>query len=522
MSTPDDFESEGGDKAATASKTPKYYQVAVPSFGLNATTAPGDSFVRLGSFPAFATTEASLPGFPNSLALAKLVGDPTLIAAVEEKTEDVVTTTFTDGGGLLSTATSSYGGTGDSNFLLGFADDTRKRGPTTGNTLDPPTLSNGATVANTIAARQAETATLLTKGGWWDHSDGNRVTTTSGDKIEVIQGNYKLVVLGRQPVPTAPAAGATKADIYNAYSTLVGNAFITDVSGGHFQEQYPSPTPCIKTVEYTQDSGGEWTLYQDNSVGRLITKLKGQTVDLFEGSKRETYVGSSGAATDGTGSLDPEIISKTWARRVYAQTGSEDKPVAGDVTSYTYASSIFSQVGSEKAPIGGSTTNVDGKLSAGIGDEASSGDVTSKTWAQRIRSYTGSASKPVVHMFSSTYALEIESYTFATSIISTNMALNNLDMTVGIKESVQVGLAVEMFLGKKVAFVLDHTEIAATATKVRAEKKAIAASQLTLAEIQNKISMVSFALAQENTLMADASTVIGEAVALLAEATLIA
>ena len=63
------------------------------------------------------------------------------------------------------------------------------------------------TQSNTGSNRQKETLALLTKGGWWDHTDGNRVTTTTGDKVEVIQGNYKMVVLGRQPLPPAPATG---------------------------------------------------------------------------------------------------------------------------------------------------------------------------------------------------------------------------------------------------------------------------------------------------------------------------
>jgi len=33
---------------------------------------------------------------------------------------------------------------------------------------------------------------------WRDHTDGNRITTTGGDKVEVIGGNYFLVVRGRQ------------------------------------------------------------------------------------------------------------------------------------------------------------------------------------------------------------------------------------------------------------------------------------------------------------------------------------
>jgi hypothetical protein len=36
----------------------------------------------------------------------------------------------------------------------------------------------------------------LAGGGWWDHTDGNRVTTTATNKVEVIQGNYDLTVNG--------------------------------------------------------------------------------------------------------------------------------------------------------------------------------------------------------------------------------------------------------------------------------------------------------------------------------------
>src|SRR6185437_14379995 len=66
-----------------------------------------------------------------------------------------------------------------------------------------------------VAERKAETARLHTKGGWRDHSDGNRITTTRGDKVEVVRGNYQLVVLGRQD----DASGETG----------------WDVSGGHVE-----------------------------------------------------------------------------------------------------------------------------------------------------------------------------------------------------------------------------------------------------------------------------------------------
>ncbi|HEY4118861.1 MAG TPA: hypothetical protein VGM56_13440 [Byssovorax sp.] len=55
--------------------------------------------------------------------------------------------------------------------------------------------------------RTLESSQLHTKGGWRDHTDGNRVTTTRGDKIEVIRGNYKLIVLGRQDQTKPKLAG---------------------------------------------------------------------------------------------------------------------------------------------------------------------------------------------------------------------------------------------------------------------------------------------------------------------------
>ncbi|HEY1694694.1 MAG TPA: hypothetical protein VGG39_21130 [Polyangiaceae bacterium] len=82
-------------------------------------------------------------------------------------------------------------------MVEGFTDDSRTRTPDATNALNqlPPTGDY----------RAGESARLHSKGGWRDHSDGNRITTTRGDKVEVIRGNYKLMVLGRQDDPGAGA-----------------------------------------------------------------------------------------------------------------------------------------------------------------------------------------------------------------------------------------------------------------------------------------------------------------------------
>ena len=91
--------------------------------------------------------------------------------------------------------------------VLLFEDDARPRDPN-----GPVTLPFSEDALSTDA-RKAESDRIHSKGGWRDHSDGNRVTTTRGDKVEVIRGNYKLLVLGRQKetIRASPPASTSRA-----------------------------------------------------------------------------------------------------------------------------------------------------------------------------------------------------------------------------------------------------------------------------------------------------------------------
>jgi hypothetical protein len=563
-SDPNQFETEFA-AGASPDAGVKYYQIAVPNFqdvgapsGVtiptklsDGTTAiptfTGSSFLRIGSSPS--PTNWSDSTYQNSLNLARLVGDPAQIMGVEDITvggAGTITSTayndgnastlappgtttfldaFVDGRGVQ---TPGFGTNQDPNFLLGFADDVRSHGALpTSSTPNPEhaakTIVNGAAVDNTNQNRQAETLRLLTKGGWWDHSDGNRITTTAGDKLEVIQGNYKIMVLGRQPAPKVPGTYVDLTTCYTQSTSLNGalvawyadqsnqtkinavntawtqtnpsasqvrdqykyeqdaaavttNTFLTDLSGGHFQEQYPSPTPCIKTIEYVQDDTGTWTLYQDNGLGNLITKLKGRTVDLFQGASRETYVGSNdktklwdqgGAspkdATNTTTSdlrLDPMIASFTWAQSVYTQTGSADKPIG-----FGAASSNPSQNKSSAGP------QPTGAPSGGV----QNGDVYSQTWAQRVISYTGSSTNKVSYVYSETNANTVKSVTNvgattvyseindgglgnivnltkAGSITGLTAAFHIMDMSIALKTTIAASFARDIYLGGKFSF----------------------------------------------------------------------
>lgn len=311
MASNDDFESSAGSSDETVEDY-KYAQLTVPNFEFDVSTSTaassvdkhsGNSFLRLGSFPvtvsgsgtsATMSKEGDAPdGFDTSLTLAKLVGD---VAGLEgyASAEDA------PGGGSIIDSDPFKG-----NKLLGFADDTRIR-----DDKDTSVLAvDGATQTNSTTNRKAETKRLLTKGGWWDHSDGNRISTTAGDKIEVIQGNYKLVVLGRR---AASDTGDTK---------------VVDISGGYeFSKRY----------EYLE-SEKVWATFEEGSEVHATKKSSGKDVSYFTGTLKKTIIGEDPgdhSVFKGEfyknylpGGGDPEVISKTWASKVETYTGSADKPV---------------------------------------------------------------------------------------------------------------------------------------------------------------------------------------------------
>ena len=94
--------------------------------------------------------------------------------------------------------------------------------------------------------------------GWVDHSNGHRVTTTHGDKVEVITGNYKLVVLGREGNPE----GSTG----------------FDMSGGHTVNWAKTPG-CVRTitaegnsfkVTHVTDKGHEYTVFDGYDTDHIV------------------------------------------------------------------------------------------------------------------------------------------------------------------------------------------------------------------------------------------------------------
>jgi hypothetical protein len=210
-------------------------------------------------------------------------------------------------------------------LVLGFTDDTRDRGsgrnaapgaPVNAQHQDPPQGDD---------YRVGESARLHSKGGWRDHSDGNRITTTRGDKVEVIRGNYKLLVLGRQD------------DVAN----VAGQEF----SGGQL------------------DTDGGDLGYPNGSSQHTVADQQGLNMSwVWDGTRWHvtTLQGSAGASSN------PTITTKTWAYDVDSETTANTMTTSvttqGDFTSTTTTNAGSINTSLQSAAHVNNTTNANGTV----------------------------------------------------------------------------------------------------------------------------------------------------------------
>jgi hypothetical protein len=132
----------------------------------------------------------------------------------------------------------------------------------------------GSPNATTTESRNAVSSRIESDCGWRDHSDGNRISTTRGDKVEVIRGNYKLLVLGRQDDPNEGA--------------------YLDASGGLLQTGDIAPG-AISSIRWVQDPelGGTWAVLEEAEKGHVTNIYHGRVREEFYGPEIITIVGSA-------------------------------------------------------------------------------------------------------------------------------------------------------------------------------------------------------------------------------------
>lgn len=343
---------------ATGRLPAKYMLLEVPNF--NRADTPGEamtSYLRLGSVPH--------PGIAGSRDAPRSTGED-LAAHAAIKFED-------DRWGV-------------------FLDDERIRNP-------------AATDFATVEERFAETSILHTKGGWRDHSDGNRISTTRGDKIEVIRGNYKLLVLGRQD--EAPRAAGW------------------DVSGGHTEglgvkssiEWVQTWDGTWKTLE-TSEKGDTWVTQHGNSesfhYGEILRSTTGS-----EDEKRPVY-DAYRRVTRWDPARNPEIVERTWARLIESHTGSEGNRVP-HIQNETWADNVST------------TTHVHS-----LSDSTDAGSVTSSTTVGAITSSTNAGTITDTTIAGAQTAMNIIG-----SMTNINVG-NSLQVNVGATENINVGALLDV------------------------------------------------------------------------------
>lgn len=186
--------------------------------------------------------------------------------------------------------------------------------------------------------RREETARLHTKGGWRDHTDGNRIVTTRGDKVEVVRGNYRQVVLGRQNAP------------HDAMGDLVLPG--QEISGGHVLE--PSIIVAQDTeIAWKRRQNGTWHTLETTKRSDTLTQTTGDHTTIAYGHWRTSTTGSEAptgpwhAAKDCPGAgcerPNPKMKTEVWATSMDSQTGSPKCPVPS-MTDERHATTMSSEL----------------------------------------------------------------------------------------------------------------------------------------------------------------------------------
>ncbi len=295
-----------------------------------------------------------------------------------------------------------------------FIDDERNRG-TTG---DNPAGSVGHGMTSDDR-KNFFTTHLKTKGGWRDHSDGNRITTTYGDKVEVIRGNYKMVVMGRQDD--------------------AGNGMGWDVSGNHVQDYAQATMPGASVaVEWIQNA------YVPNQFPALANDVDGTQNVLGGGKSKSTDNTALQAAVDAAAAPDHDsygggawlLINSTervyqysrnagnfrtqqWGDKLETYTGSENPARIGIAADDGYHGQPDDAKYHDVAAANYTDDDLAKRLRpSSIGLPRGNPHIVEKTWASKIESYTGSSSLPVPSIVEKTYADWISGETHCTNTIT--------------------------------------------------------------------------------------------------------
>ena len=284
-----------------------------------------------------------------------------------------------------------------------FIDDNRDRGgqfTKDGVTSDgEPEMSFGS--GFTPSERRGISKKFLDDVGWRDHCDGNRITTTAGDKIEIVQGNYKLIVMGRQHDPGAAmgweASGCHVQDFAGA--TMPG----ASVKVIWIQDAY-LPTDRNKAAD-PEYKGGAWLLQNSTERVYQYSRYAGNFKDEFWGDLIETYIGSENprrvgaAADDGTLGHAPDHYFATDYNIGHDHDEKESRFYPGELKNFQWPASISSLQKDDGQ--GGKWQEFPGVDSTN--SPRGNPHIIERTWATAIDTRVGSVDWRIPEVYDSTH-----------------------------------------------------------------------------------------------------------------------
>lgn len=249
--------------------------------------------------------------------------------------------------------------------VISFIDDSRIRGPADEEGGSEEVSDNKFRTLSQ-EQRQAESNLLHTKGGWRDHTQGNRVTTTRGDKIEVIRGNYKQRVLGR-----------------SQWSNNAGSGLHWESSGG-ITYGFDDVPGQIVDVRWSKEDD-TWRVFEECDTGHQVERYHGVMKEWCQGGDVVERVGSL-SAYDGSGAMSTFLATAFgWGdgRDDFGSDPDFDKP------SDASHQAAFNWPSSDTLP------NVSEEVYADL--------VREKTICKTFKAYTGSFTRPVRKLLEESY-----------------------------------------------------------------------------------------------------------------------
>ncbi|WP_437726808.1 hypothetical protein [Sorangium sp. So ce861] len=301
---------------------------------------------------------------------------------------------------------------------------------------------------------------------WRDETDGNRITTTRGDKIEIIGGTYSMKVFGRREFKA---------------SSEVEDGRIKQ-GGITFQGQ--------SEIEFVQGPRGQRRIRETTVKGEVHTTYHGDAVEYHYGSKLVSRTGHPDTPTPiedypAVMTENPTIVDRTWAKSISSYTGSAKLPVpsiheetwAETMVSKTHVTTVTDETtvkGPSKETMKAGSISSTTTVEQTISDTTKAKTIKSKTEADKIISETRADTEDDKYGDADSYT-QGDSKTVVDGIETTiNLGVVNevvlgamVEATLGGEATVSVGGTVNATLGPDVSISVTASFEASVGPSIR-------------------------------------------------------